>query len=158
MSRKSCGRKAMRKHRGYILKALAVIVTAVLLTVPVSAHGGRTDSQGGHNSPSGYHYHHGYPAHQHDGGHCPYKTSQSGASEKSGANDTIAAQENILNDEDSLRAEVLAYKKELAKQIKSSHSDQAQNGEKPPQCLYLQALRRFFLCAVFIRFCPFLCL
>lgn len=108
----------MRKYRGYILKALAVIVTAVLLTVPVSAHGGRTDSQGGHNSPSGYHYHHGYPAHQHEGGLCPYKTGQVGTSEKSGSNDTIAAQENILNDEDSLRAEVLACNKELVKQIK----------------------------------------
>ena len=42
--------------------------------------------------------------------------------------------------------------------FKSSHSDQAQNGEKPPQCLYLQALRRFFLCAVFVRFYPLLCL
>ena len=108
----------MRKHRGYILKALAAIVTAVLLPVTVSAHGGRTDSQGGHNSPSGYHYHHGYPAHQHEGGHCPYKTGQSGASEKSGSDDAIAAQENVRSDEDSLRAEILAYKKELAKQIK----------------------------------------
>lgn len=36
------------------------------------AHGGGLDAQGGHNSPDGYHYHHGYPAHQHENGICPY--------------------------------------------------------------------------------------
>lgn len=55
-----------------------VLVCIVLLTVPVFAHSGRTDSQGGHNSANGYHYHHGYPAHEHrdvdgDGDiDCPY--------------------------------------------------------------------------------------
>ena len=50
----------------------------VLLTPAAHAHSGRTDSSGGHNSPDGYHYHHGYPAHQHydiDGDgiiDCPY--------------------------------------------------------------------------------------
>lgn len=39
-----------------------------------AAHPGGTDSQGGHHvSGTGeYHYHHGHPAHQHDGGICPY--------------------------------------------------------------------------------------
>lgn len=38
------------------------------------AHPGRTDSQGGHYdlSTGEYHYHHGYPAHQHPNGVCPY--------------------------------------------------------------------------------------
>lgn len=42
------------------------------------AHSGRTDSQGGHHdykNKSGlgsYHYHHGYPAHLHPNGVCPY--------------------------------------------------------------------------------------
>lgn len=38
------------------------------------AHGGRTDSQGGHHDRKngGYHYHHGRPAHSHYQGHCPY--------------------------------------------------------------------------------------
>ena len=132
MSRKSCGRKAMRKHRGYILKALAAIVTAVLLPVTVSAHGGRTDSQGGHNSPDGYHYHHGYPAHQHDGGHCPYnfddKTNHSGSSKdtkkaetsaKSGSSGNNAvAQENVRSVESSLREDLISRNDELIKQIK----------------------------------------
>ena len=43
------------------------------------AHGGRTDSDGGHhdyNNVSGlgsYHYHHGYEAHLHPNGICPYE-------------------------------------------------------------------------------------
>lgn len=38
------------------------------------AHPGRTDSKGGHydHSTGEYHYHHGYPAHQHTNGVCPY--------------------------------------------------------------------------------------
>lgn len=47
-------------------------------TLTVSAHSGRTDAYGGHHdykNKSGlgsYHYHHGYPAHLHEGGICPY--------------------------------------------------------------------------------------
>lgn len=59
---------------------LLVILGCVLLTLPILAHSGRTDSNGGHydNSTGTYHYHHGYPAHQHydmngDGvKDCPY--------------------------------------------------------------------------------------
>lgn len=43
-------------------------------SAPISAHPGGTDANGGHidHSTGEYHYHHGYPAHQHDGGQCPY--------------------------------------------------------------------------------------
>lgn len=46
-----------------------------LLTFSASAHPGRTDSKGGHTSSSTgeYHYHHGYDAHQHPNGTCPYE-------------------------------------------------------------------------------------
>ena len=52
----------------------------ILLSPCISAHSGRTDSNGGHydNSTGSYHYHHGYPAHTHydkdgDGDiDCPY--------------------------------------------------------------------------------------
>ncbi len=56
------------------------------LTLSVSAHAGKTDASGGHidNNTGVYHYHHGYPAHQHTGGRCPYdfddKTGQSSGS------------------------------------------------------------------------------
>ncbi len=41
------------------------------------AHPGKTDSSGGHydRSTGEYHYHHGYPEHQHPNGICPYKDS-----------------------------------------------------------------------------------
>lgn len=46
----------------------------ICLTLPASAHKGRTDANGGHydHSTGEYHYHHGYPAHQHVNGICPY--------------------------------------------------------------------------------------
>ena len=54
--------------------AFAVSVLLLLLSVPVSAHSGKTDASGGHydSSTGEYHYHHGYPAHQHTNGKCPY--------------------------------------------------------------------------------------
>ena len=53
----------------------AVLVLAVTLCIgSASAHPGRTDANGGHHvtATGEYHYHHGYPAHQHPGGVCPY--------------------------------------------------------------------------------------
>lgn len=50
-----------------------IIAFVIILCLPCIsfAHSGGTDDSGGHNSPTGYHYHHGYPAHSHAGG-CPY--------------------------------------------------------------------------------------
>lgn len=55
---------------------LLTFLTVVALALPGQAHSGRTDADGGHyNSDTGeYHYHHGYPAHQHTGGVCPYES------------------------------------------------------------------------------------
>lgn len=58
-------------------KALCAAMLPVLILVfsfTIWAHPGRTDSSGGHynRSTGEYHYHHGYPAHQHPGGVCPY--------------------------------------------------------------------------------------
>ena len=46
----------------------------LLFGIVIFAHPGNTDGSGGHsdNSSGEYHYHHGYPAHQHTGGECPY--------------------------------------------------------------------------------------
>lgn len=54
---------------------IIVIVFHLLLSnIIVYAHSGNTDSNGGHynRSTGRYHYHHGYPAHQHADGKCPY--------------------------------------------------------------------------------------
>lgn len=61
----------MKKHI-----ILSVLVLWSLFSVAL-AHPGRTDSKGGHynHSTGEYHYHHGYPEHQHPNGICPYKTA-----------------------------------------------------------------------------------
>lgn len=52
------------------------VFLALCFCITATAHSGRTDSKGGHNDNinGGYHYHHGYPAHQHINGECPYET------------------------------------------------------------------------------------
>ena len=54
---------------------ILVVICIVLCSFPVFAHSGRTDANGGHydRSTGEYHYHHGYSAHQHPGGVCPYE-------------------------------------------------------------------------------------
>ncbi len=57
--------------------AILFIVLLILIgacTLTVFAHSGRTDENGGHydTSTGEYHYHHGWPPHDHDGGECPY--------------------------------------------------------------------------------------
>jgi len=56
-------------------RLLAVCVLLSALAVGMAyAHSGGTDANGGHydRSTGEYHYHHGYPAHSHAGGRCPY--------------------------------------------------------------------------------------
>lgn len=65
------------------------------------AHSGGTDANGGHydSSTGEYHYHHGYPAHQHPDGMCPYsyddKTDHS--SGQSYNDDSIKSNKNYSN-------------------------------------------------------------
>lgn len=74
-------------------KTAIFLLLLILLCIPAAAHSGGTDENGGHidHSTGEYHYHHGYPAHQHDGGVCPYNfvnksgsTSGSSSSKSSG--------------------------------------------------------------------------
>lgn len=55
-------------------KWVALVLAATLCIGSASAHPGRTDANGGHHvtATGEYHYHHGYPAHQHPDGVCPY--------------------------------------------------------------------------------------
>lgn len=66
-----------------------LIICSLLLSLPVSAHSGRTDSKGGHyNRDTGeYHYHHGQPAHQHPNGVCPYSNSNNSSNSNSSNKD-----------------------------------------------------------------------
>ena len=85
-------------------KSIAFFLSAIIaLSCPFSAfaHPGRTDGAGGHpdyKNVSGlgyYHYHHGYPAHLHPNGVCPYRDgnviySSSSNSSASTSNSTSA--------------------------------------------------------------------
>ena len=89
---------AIMQLRGDFMRRLIIFVFSIVLLVPLLssvayAHPGKTDSNGGHyDRDSGeYHYHHGYPAHQHTDGKCPYdfddRTGESSGS-PSGSNTT----------------------------------------------------------------------
>lgn len=57
-----------------IIKCCLTLFLLMLLSITAFAHPGQTDNNGGHYdySTGEYHYHHGYPAHQHENGVCPY--------------------------------------------------------------------------------------
>lgn len=62
-----------------------LILMLTLCVTSAFAHSGGTDSHGGHfdRSTGEYHYHHGYSAHDHPGGVCPYdkkSTQKTGSS------------------------------------------------------------------------------
>ena len=85
------------------VSALLLALFFVLSCVNMFAHSGRTDSSGGHynRSTGEYHYHHGYSAHQHPGGVCPYDyddqtgrnsgSSSSSSKNSSSSDDTMYA-------------------------------------------------------------------
>lgn len=78
----------MKKTIRVLTVVLIFAVLACLLITVCFAHSGRTDSKGGHydRKNGGYHYHHGYPAHDHPDGKCPYTTSEKTKEHKSGSN------------------------------------------------------------------------
>lgn len=92
-------------HKNYwwVRIGIAVALVALIYVVPVLAHSGRTDSQGGHyDSETGeYHFHHGFPAHQHydiDGDgkpDCPYDfVDKTGSRSGSSGSSAKAAKES----------------------------------------------------------------
>ena len=73
--------------RKFILFFLLLLLCFPIVSL---AHPGRTDADGGHfdNSTGEYHYHHGYPAHQHTDGICPYDyDDQTGSNSGSSSGD-----------------------------------------------------------------------
>lgn len=62
------------KMKRIILITISAVLLISALSFYASAHAGKTDGSGGHydRSTGEYHYHHGYSAHQHTNGECPY--------------------------------------------------------------------------------------
>ena len=89
-------------------KILTIVITVMVimaLCVPVLsyAHSGGTDSKGGHtdHSTGEYHYHHGYPAHQHTGGRCPYDYDNNTKYNSSGSSKTNSKSSSSSSSKDS---------------------------------------------------------
>ncbi|WP_313070236.1 YHYH domain-containing protein [Lacrimispora sp.] len=121
---------------GFVAKKIGrvVLVLAIILTIgsvetnyfgsviTAQAHSGRTDSQGGHRdnkNASGlgsYHYHHGYSAHLHPNGVCPYdnnnvtsSTKTSTQTSNSSSTTETKAEPTLKLDDYSLVFEVTYY-------------------------------------------------
>lgn len=60
------------------MRLFSVALIIPFLTIGFLFHPGRTDEDGGHtdSSTGEYHYHHGFPAHQHPDGKCPYEDEE----------------------------------------------------------------------------------
>ncbi|MDR1549034.1 MAG: YHYH domain-containing protein [Hungatella sp.] len=100
------------------VKWIALLIAAILIIgsmetsypgciIIAQAHSGRTDSQGGHHdykNKSGlgsYHYHHGYSAHLHPNGVCPYENGNGASSSKQTSSSTSEKkEESLLNVQD----------------------------------------------------------
>lgn len=82
-------------------KTFSVLFCFMLLFCSASAHAGRTDAAGGHwdKSSGTYHYHHGYPAHQHTNGICPYDYNDlTGSSSGSSSSSSIVSSVSYENE------------------------------------------------------------
>lgn len=83
-------------------RAFFVLAFIILIAFSSYAHPGRTDGNGGHynRSTGEYHYHHGYPEHQHPGGVCPYDKPNTETISKSSTN--LSKTSIAIFDSDSL--------------------------------------------------------
>ena len=113
----SIGKKAAR----IILLAFVLLLAIAVLSGIAAAHSGRTDSNGGHtdSSTGEYHYHHGYPAHQHedlDGAgqlECPYEfvdqTGENSGSSSGSSSSSVKTSETAIKEVTVYRTPVWAY-------------------------------------------------
>lgn len=82
-----------------ILLTLTLLI-CVSSSLIAFAHSGRTDGSGGHydNDAGEYHYHHGYSAHKHTNGVCPYDSDYASShSAKLEKNKTTTTQTTTKN-------------------------------------------------------------
>lgn len=80
-----------------LTKIVVIIISIIVLlsySIITFAHSGKTDPFGGHydSSTGEYHYHHGYDAHQHPNGNCPYENST--AESYTESTETLSTDEN----------------------------------------------------------------
>lgn len=80
----------------FIKILLCLLIFAFPLSLISYAHSGRTDANGGHydRTTGEYHYHHGFPAHQHPNGICPYLKKKKNTKKN---NSSMSFTEYIIN-------------------------------------------------------------
>lgn len=112
----------------------SLVLAFSLLFSVAYAHPGGTDSNGGHydQSTGQYHYHHGYPAHQHENDQCPYDFD-----DKTGQNSGTNSQSNNKTHRDS--------------SLKENTSQKFYNNDDINFALSM-AFIVFFLCLTYFRF------
>lgn len=139
----------MKKIFALLIMSFMICTVTASMTYPpviVEAHSGRTDSRGGHRdnrNRSGlgsYHYHHGYPAHLHTGGVCPYLSGSASPTNRSTA-DSIQQ-----SNDTKLRAKYKAYTDDYNNKLQSGYFKQDINMQvsqfikAPENSAYLQSL------------------
>lgn len=127
-----------------LISLTLVLLLLIIFAFTVLAHPGRTDSNGGHynRSTGEYHYHHGYPEHQHTNGECPHsfddKTSIDWDEYYQKAKEKDAEQYNQMKEDATKRASTTQYTTQPTTQ-KQSAFDCIKNyiHEKPTSSLLL---------------------
>ncbi len=130
-----------------VVRSVAAVMFWLCFCIPAAlAHGGRTDANGGHRdnrNVSGlgaYHYHHGYEAHLHPDGICPYAHDAQGTVQPEVHASSIAVsgvpQKAFVNQPFQLKASIIPSNAQ-EREISWSSSDPSvatvtENGEVMP--------------------------
>lgn len=99
--------------RFYLKRVIAIVFALTAISCSAFAHPGRTDSDGGHfdRSDGSYHYHHGYPAHDHVDGVCPFnfddRTGWNSGSSSSSSRTKSSSASSPSKQKDGVAEEVL---------------------------------------------------
>ena len=105
------------KYRIFLVTSIIIILVAILLP-RACAHSGKTDSNGGHydRSTGEYHYHHGYSAHQHYDGECPYdfddKTNHNSGSSSNNSSSSNSSSNNSSSNNSSTNSSITKHTKD----------------------------------------------
>lgn len=87
----------MKKQFEFIITFSLIFI---ILNISSSAHQGKTDHKGGHyvSGTNKYHYHHGYSAHAHPNGICPYRQSNTEHKVNNSFQSTTTPSRNLKED------------------------------------------------------------
>lgn len=119
----------MKKVKIFMLIILCTIFISFPLTT-IYAHRGRTDSSGGHydRSTGEYHYHHGYSAHQHPNGICPYFNTNNNDTKTSNSSSSKSYENNTTKSETGNKSSSKNYN-EIIEKIQEKEKTNTKNND-----------------------------